>query len=107
MHPPRHALGALLLARSAAADCPPEQADEHVREAEKVFRADLRLHPKNIWGLKGLVQALTRNSSCACELKDEPTASELDDLEKQLEKAQEYADVDVGSACACAPDGIR
>ena len=55
MHPPRHALGALLL----------EQG--HYEEAEAVYRADLGLnntvprcaqHRNNVWALHGIVECL-------------------------------------------------
>uniref|UniRef100_A0A6T7HAL3 Uncharacterized protein n=1 Tax=Attheya septentrionalis TaxID=420275 RepID=A0A6T7HAL3_9STRA len=46
MQPIRHALGGLLL----------EQG--FIIEAEQVFRDDLRFHPKNPWGLTGLIQCL-------------------------------------------------
>ena len=46
MQPVRHALGALLL------------AEEHLAEAEEVYRADLERHPNNSWSLLGLQQAL-------------------------------------------------
>ena len=57
MHPPRHALAALLLDQG------------HVSEAEQVYRDDLGLsgtvqrcvqHPDNVWALHGLVECLTR-----------------------------------------------
>jgi len=57
MHPPRHALAALLLERG------------HVAEAEEVYRDDLGLsgriqrctqHPDNVWALHGLVECLER-----------------------------------------------
>jgi len=46
-YPPRHALGAVLLAAGRP------------REAESVFWEDLRRHPENGWALKGLASALT------------------------------------------------
>ena len=57
MHPPRHALGALLLAQN------------HLEEAEAVYRADLGLdasinrcsqHPENVWSLHGYVEILSK-----------------------------------------------
>eukprot|EP00903_Cladosiphon_okamuranus_P011990 g11259.t1 len=48
MVPTRHALGALLLEQN------------HVEEATEVFRADLSMYPKNMWGLLGLYQCLER-----------------------------------------------
>ena len=57
MHPPRHALAALLLDQG------------HVEEAEQVYRDDLGLsgkvqrcaqHPDNVWALHGLVECLKR-----------------------------------------------
>ncbi|TIU17233.1 MAG: tetratricopeptide repeat protein, partial [Mesorhizobium sp.] len=57
MHPPRHALAALLLDQG------------HAAEAEQVYRDDLGLsatvqrcaqHPDNVWALHGLVECLSR-----------------------------------------------
>jgi len=48
MMPVRHSLGALLL----------EQG--RMREAEAVYREDLRIHPGNGWALKGLAECLHR-----------------------------------------------
>jgi len=59
MHPPRHALAALLM----------EQG--HFVEAEQIYRDDLGLsgriqrcaqHPDNVWALHGLVECLTRRA---------------------------------------------
>ena len=59
MHPPRHALAALLI----------EQG--HHGEAEQVYRDDLGLsgkiqrcaqHPDNVWALHGLVECLQRRN---------------------------------------------
>jgi len=65
MQPVRHALGALLL----------EQA--HIEEAEDVFRADLRRHPRNGWALMGLAEALERGGNLeeAAATRVELTAS--------------------------------
>ncbi len=86
MHPPRHALGALLL----------EQG--HVDEAEAVYRADLGLdpviprccqHPGNIWALHGLAECQRRLG------KDNA------DTQAQFERAQEQADTVISSSCCC------
>ena len=88
MHPPRHALGALLA----------EQG--RYDEAEAVFRADLGLndqlqrcsqHPNNIWALKGIVECLERTGG----------VEELAGLRQQLEFATARADVSIMSACFC------
>jgi tetratricopeptide (TPR) repeat protein len=88
MHPPRHALAALLL----------EQG--HVEEAEEVYRDDLGLsgkiqrcaqHPDNVWALHGLVECLQRRGD----------AAELPALREKLAKAQNLADVPVTSSCMC------
>jgi tetratricopeptide (TPR) repeat protein len=50
MQPIRHALGGLLL----------EQG--HFKEAEEVFRENLKFHPKNPWALVGLIQCLKKKS---------------------------------------------
>lgn len=88
MHPPRHALGALLAEQGM------------FREAEEVFRADLGYdrsiprccrHPDNIWALRGLVE-------CVSEAGD---PKELRLLRQRLEFAQARSDVPVDSACFC------
>jgi tetratricopeptide (TPR) repeat protein len=52
-YPPRHALGAVLLAAGRP------------REAETVFWEDLRRHPDNGWALTGLVAALDAQGKAA------------------------------------------
>ncbi len=88
MHPPRHALAALLS----------EQG--HYDEAEEVYRTDLGLndqlqrcaqHPGNVWSLHGLVECLRRRGE----------SEELPALERQLAEAQARADVAITSSCLC------
>jgi hypothetical protein len=88
MHPPRHALAALLL----------EQG--HLAEAEEVYRDDLGLdsrvqrctqHPDNVWSLHGLVECLTRRGETL----------ELPGLRAKLAAALENADVPITSSCMC------
>tara|TARA_B100000676_G_C18088917_1_gene857676 strand:- start:2536 stop:4266 length:1731 start_codon:yes stop_codon:yes gene_type:complete len=89
MHPPRHALGALLI----------EQG--HYAEAEAVFRADLGFddavphccqHADNIWALTGLSQCLQHRDA----------RDELRYIEPHLRRAQARADDNIKSACFCA-----
>jgi tetratricopeptide (TPR) repeat protein len=88
MHPPRHALAALLLDQG------------HVSEAEQVYRDDLGLsgtvqrcaqHPDNVWALHGLVECLTR--------RGEP--DELPRARDRLRAALAKADVPISSSCLC------
>ncbi|MCL4768060.1 MAG: hypothetical protein KJZ80_17705 [Hyphomicrobiaceae bacterium] len=88
MHPPRHALAALLS----------EQG--HYEEAEQVYRDDLGLttriqrcaqHPDNIWALHGLVECLQIRGD----------SKELPTLREKLAKAQKLADVPITSSCMC------
>jgi tetratricopeptide (TPR) repeat protein len=88
MHPPRHALGALLLAQG------------HHAEAEQVYRDDLGLnsnvqrcaqHPNNVWALHGLVECL--------QLRGE--TKELAGLQARLAEALAKADVPISSSCLC------
>jgi hypothetical protein len=88
MHPPRHALAALLL----------EQG--HVVEAEEVYRDDLGLsgrvqrctqHPDNVWALHGLVECLERCGE----------TWELPALRLKLSAALRKADVPITSSCMC------
>ncbi len=88
MHPPRHALAALLLDQ------------DHREEAEAVYRDDLGLsgkvqrctqHPGNIWALHGLVECLT--------LRGETV--ELPALRAALNTALARADIPISSSCMC------
>ncbi|HTB03904.1 MAG TPA: hypothetical protein VK804_25825 [Bradyrhizobium sp.] len=88
MHPPRHALAALLA----------EQG--HYAEAEEVCRDDLGLsgriqrcaqHPDNVWALHGLAEALRRRGAL----------EELEIVQRKLAAAMALADVEIKSSCMC------
>lgn len=93
MHPPRHALGALLL----------EQG--HVDEAIEHYRDDLGIanplsnsrlprclqHPDNIWALHGYVECLNRQG----------LSVEVQRYQPRLDKAISDADVAIRSSCCC------
>jgi hypothetical protein len=88
MHPPRHALGALLLEQGCSA------------EAEQVYRADLGLndtlsraaqHPNNVWSLHGIVECLNLRGA------DEEAAA----LQLKLDRALALADIEINASCAC------
>jgi tetratricopeptide (TPR) repeat protein len=88
MHPPRHALAALLV----------EQG--HYGEAEEVYRDDLGLsgriqrcaqHPDNVWALHGLAECLQKRA----ELQ------ELAAVKKRLAHALTLADIAITSSCMC------
>ena len=91
MHPPRHALGALLCAEGG------------YEEAEEVYRADLGLtdalqrccqHPGNVWSLHGLAECLRQRGAYA----------ELVELEPELQRALALSDGTVLSSCCCRPN---
>ncbi|MBP1296382.1 tetratricopeptide repeat protein [Bradyrhizobium elkanii] len=88
MHPPRHALAALLA----------EQG--HYEEAERIYRDDLGLtqgiqrcaqHPLNVWALHGLAECLEFRGA----------HSELTVIAQKLEAARALADVPITSSCMC------
>jgi len=88
MHPPRHALAALLL----------EQG--HCEEAEQIYRDDLGLtgkiqrcaqHPDNVWSLHGLAECLQRRGE----------HDELGTIRAKLTRALALADVPITSSCMC------
>jgi tetratricopeptide (TPR) repeat protein len=88
MHPPRHALAALLA----------EQG--HYGEAEQVYRDDLGLsgaiqrcaqHPDNVWALHGLAECLQQRGE----------VEELAIVQKKLTAAMALADVPITSSCMC------
>ena len=69
--PVRQSLGAVLLAAGKP------------RDAEQVYREELRRNPQNGWSLKGLAQALQQQ-----QRGDEAAA-----VEKQFQAAWQHADV--------------
>jgi hypothetical protein len=88
MHPPRHALAALLA----------EQG--HHAEAERIHRDDLGLtagiqrcaqHPRNVWALHGLAECLEVRHA----------TEELEAIRPELETAMALADVPITSSCMC------
>ena len=88
MHPPRHALAALLAEQG--------QLDE----AEEIYRTDLGLndklfrcaqHPENVWALHGLVECLQQ--------RDDKT--ELGLYAEKLNRALARSDGSVSSSCMC------
>jgi len=79
MQPARHALGALLLERGRPT------------EAEKVYRADLRRHPKNPWALNGLAECLTRLDK----------TEEARTIRREFVEATRRADVAIDRSCFC------
>ena len=88
MHPPRHALGALLL----------EQG--HAEEALKHYEDDLGLnptlprcvqHPDNIWALHGYHECLKRLDR----------NKEAESIKPRLEAALARSDIEVTSSCCC------
>jgi tetratricopeptide (TPR) repeat protein len=88
MHPPRHALGALLA----------EQG--HCVEAEEIYRDDLGLtdqiqrcaqHPNNVWALHGLVECLQRREAL----------DELPKFQERLALAMHKTDIPISSSCMC------
>lgn len=79
MQPARHSLGALLL----------EQG--HFGQAELVYRADLKRHPKNPWSLNGLAECLMEQGK-----KDEAST-----VRKQFVSAAARANVAIDRSCFC------
>jgi tetratricopeptide (TPR) repeat protein len=88
MHPPRHALAALLA-----------EQGRYV-EAEVIYRDDLGLtdgiqrcaqHPRNVWALHGLAECL--------QVRD--AVEELEAISAELETAIALADVPITSSCMC------
>ena len=86
MHPPRHALAALLLEQGLC------------EEAEEVYRDDLGLtgkiqrcaqHPDNVWSMHGLAECLQRRGE----------QDELRIIRAKLVRALAMADVPITSSC--------
>jgi tetratricopeptide (TPR) repeat protein len=80
--PSRHALGAALL-----------QSREY-RDAEEVYREDLRRRPENGWSLFGLARSLQGQGKSA----------EARLVSARLQKAWRHADFKLSSSCCCLPE---
>ena len=106
MQPIRHSLGGLLC----------EQG--HYEEAEKVFREDLQLHPRNPWGLVGLISCLNKRLNVGqdgcCGKKQtqgaalvgqerEDILAEVQNLTDLLveQRKSKWADFDISTPCLC------
>jgi tetratricopeptide (TPR) repeat protein len=81
--PARHALGAVLLSAQRA------------REAEAVYRADLRAYPANYWSLLGLQKALEAQGR----------KTEAARAAGALKRAQARAEVKAETSCLCVKGG--
>ncbi len=88
MHPPRHALGALLVQQG------------RVEEAEAVYRADLGYtgdiarcsqHPDNVWALHGLLECVKGNGD----------SNEARLLQQKLTVALARTDLPISASCFC------
>ncbi len=79
MMPVRHALGALLLERG------------RLKEAEDVYREDLRIHPDNGWALRGLMECLQRMKR----------AEEAAALEARFKEVWSRSDIRITASCFC------
>ena len=64
-----------------------------VAGATAVYKADLEMWPKNMWGLLGLKQCLEKTKGAESELAEVIAAFEL---------ASKYADTVPGATCYCA-----
>jgi hypothetical protein len=98
MQPIRHALGGLLLKNG------------HVDYAEKVFREDLKQHPKNPWALSGLICCLETQMSATStrEMKlmknsEDDKTNEINKLKMmyQRQRQSQWADFEITHACQC------
>mmetsp|Transcript_41235 Transcript_41235/g.86560 ORF Transcript_41235/g.86560 Transcript_41235/m.86560 type:complete len:684 (+) Transcript_41235:250-2301(+) len=110
MMPIRHPLGGLLY----------EQG--HYEEAEKVFRIDLKFHPKNPWGLVGLIGCLNarlnagQDSCCSkkkkvgSEAQGKIVGKEREDILLEVQQLSQllveqrkskWADYDISAPCVC------
>lgn len=81
MLPVRHALGALMM------------ADGRAKEAEAVYREDIRLNRNNGWGLIGLQKALIAQGK----------VEQAEALELKIQEVWAKADVRPQSSCYCEP----
>ena len=77
--PARHSLGAVLLAVGKP------------KEAEEVYRADLKAYPANYWSLLGLKRALDTSGDMAGAKAIEP----------ELKKAMARSEIQAGTSCLC------
>jgi tetratricopeptide (TPR) repeat protein len=85
MQPARHALGALLL----------EQGQ--LTEAERVYEADLKRHPNNVWALHGLAECTQRQGR----------ADEAARIRALFQQAAARSDINIDRSCFCRTQPAR
>ena len=88
MHPPRHALGALLLEQGQVAEALPHYEDD-LGIGNRLPRCVQ--HPDNIWALHGYHECLTRLG------RNQEAAS----LKPRLDGLVQQADIEISSSCCC------
>ncbi|GMH67598.1 hypothetical protein TrST_g12352 [Triparma strigata] len=98
MNPARHALGALLVHATGCGCTSNEMRVKYLEEAEEVFRADLKLHPKNPWSMKGLYDCLFKGRGGQGVVN-----SEVDEVGADLvaQRSNTFADFTIESSCEC------
>ena len=94
MHPPRHALGALLLEQN------------HLEEALRHYEDDLGVgnrlprshqHRNNIWALHGYVECLKKLNR----------TEQLGPFQQKLQQAIQIADINIDSSCCCRKNTFK
>jgi hypothetical protein len=88
MHPPRHALGALLLEQGRVDEALPHYEDD-LGIGNRLPRCVQ--HPHNIWALHGYHECLTRLG------RKQEAAS----LKPRLDELVQQADIEISSSCCC------
>ncbi|MDH3859568.1 MAG: tetratricopeptide repeat protein, partial [Gammaproteobacteria bacterium] len=88
MHPPRHALGALLLEQGRV-----DEALIHYQDDLGIYNRLPRCaqHPGNIWGLHGYHECLTRLGRL----------DEAEAIKPRLDEAMRQSDIEIKSSCCC------
>ena len=86
--PTRHSYAALLCDAGGA---------ENLATAMRLYREDLRVHPKNAWSIAGSLHVLELEPGLGEEGEEEELRGAMEELGKS-----EYADVKIKSSCACS-----
>lgn len=89
MHPPRHALGALLAEQQRFAEAEAQYRDDLGLNSDGIQRC--AQHPNNVWALQGLVECLEVRAA----------TDELVEFRRQLDLAKALTDTPIAASCMC------
>jgi hypothetical protein len=100
--PTRHSYAALLF-DAATATTTTSPNPSYVNRARELYEQDLKVHPKNIWSVQGLLKICSFQQANLGN-DDKETIQTIADMKAIIEERRggEFVDVEIKASCACA-----